>query len=215
MKHTIKELKQLKDSLSQMWYLVLLQLEKTGQAFMDSNSELAREVLRKEKRVDAFELQVDSNCENFIALYAPVAIDLRLVLSIMRIGISLERIGDFCESICEFVLENGVEDKELLERLKFNSLFDETLEMLSDCLKCFKNEDISIAGKVILKDDLIDEIYHNSLNLLKENITPLEKSLNLAMMLRKLERIGDHCSNIMEEIVFYVDAKVLKHNEIL
>lgn len=212
MKHTEKELQQLKDNLSQMWHLVLLQLEKTGQAFLNFNAELAREVLSKEKRVDAFELKVDADCENFIALYAPVAIDLRLVLSIMKISISLERIGDFCESICEYVLKNEMKERDLLERLEFPRLFNETQEMLTDCLNCFENEDISIAGKVILRDDLIDDIYHRSIGLLRSGITDLENSLELAMILRKLERIGDHCGNIMEEIVFYVDAKVLKHS---
>ncbi|MDR3048105.1 MAG: phosphate signaling complex protein PhoU [Bacteroidales bacterium] len=211
MKHTEKELQQLKDSLIQMWHLVLSQLEKTEQAFLEHTPELAREVIHKEKRVDAFELKMDADVENFIALYAPVAIDLRLVLSIMKISSSLERIGDFCESISEYVLKNTLIEDDLLDKLKFNSLFSESFGMLSDCLKCFENEDISIAGKVILQDDLIDEIYRNSFELLKQNVTDLSNSLALVIFLRKLERIGDHCSNIMEEIVFYMDAKVLKH----
>jgi phosphate transport system protein len=212
MKHTEKEIELLKSGLTDMFLIVLSQLEKTSRAFLDYNIELAREVLSKEKRVDALELKIDSDCENFIALYAPVAIDLRLVLSIMKISISLERIGDFAESICEYVLKQEQIDKALIEKLDFAGLFSEVSMMLSDCLNCFKNEDVSSAGKVILRDDLIDEIYHNSFELLKKGVTDLGNSLDLVVLLRKLERIGDHSNNIMEELVFYVDAKVLKHS---
>ncbi|MDR1201237.1 MAG: phosphate transport system regulatory protein PhoU, partial [Tannerellaceae bacterium] len=106
MKHTEQELQSLKEEVSQMWKLVLSQLEKSKQAFLNSDIELAREIVSREKRVDAFELKIDSDCENYIALYSPVAIDLRLVLSLIKISSTLERIGDFAEGIARHVIDD-------------------------------------------------------------------------------------------------------------
>ena len=78
-----------------MWVLVLSQLRNAKSALVNSDSDLARVVISLEKRVNAFELKIDSDCENYIALFSPVAIDLRLVLSILKINKTLERIGDF------------------------------------------------------------------------------------------------------------------------
>ena len=104
MKHTETELLQIKNSISEMWVLVLSQLRNAKSALVNSDSDLARVVISLEKRVNAFELKIDSDCENFIALFSPVAIDLRLVLSILKINKTLERIGDYAEGIARFVL---------------------------------------------------------------------------------------------------------------
>lgn len=95
MKHTEKELTLLREEVSQMWGLVLSQLEKARQAYLNNDAELAREVASREKRVDTYELKIDSDCENYIALFGPVAVDLRLVLSLIKISGTLERIADF------------------------------------------------------------------------------------------------------------------------
>jgi phosphate transport system protein len=218
MNHTEKELQLLKNNLSEMWHLVTSQLEKSRDAFIKSDIDAANEVVRKEKRVDAFELKIDADCENYIALFAPVAIDLRLVLSIIKIGSTLERIGDFAYSIACHTLD-GVRkklDNTLLKEIKILEMFEQVIEMLSNCYKAFENEDVSLWGKIISQDDYIDEIYRNSPGILEKYIQKkpdlASEALRLMIILRKLERIGDHCNNIIEELVFYVDAKVLKHS---
>ena len=234
MKHTEKELQALKEEVSQMWKLVLSQLEKSKQAFMNSDIELARVIASREKRVDAFELKINSDCENYIALYSPVAIDLRLVLSLIKISNTLERIGDFAEGIARYVI---IEDcnkisPQVIEELQVEKMFEVLISMLSDSFVALESENTKISGKILSKDDEIDTIYHNALEILSryivssdsivENGSKTEKDtqgstqkarcgLKLMLLIRKLERIGDHCSNIVEDIVFYVDAKVLKH----
>jgi phosphate transport system protein len=218
MKHSEKELQTLKDEVSQMWKLVLSQLEKAKQAFLEGDIELAREIASREKRVDAFELKIDSDCENYIVLYSPVAIDLRLVLSMIKISITLERIGDFAEGIARYVIEDGVNRPEALivEELQIERMFDTLISMLSDSFVALESENTRLSGKIMAKDSEIDTIYGNSFDIL---IPYLQKSpenishgLKLILLMRKLERIGDHCNNIVEEIVFYIDAKVLKHS---
>lgn len=200
-----------------MWKLVLSQLEKAKQAFLNADVEQAQEVLGREKRVDAYELKIDSDCENYIALFSPVAVDLRLVLSLIKISITLERIGDFAESIaCHVVDENGRKmDPLLLEDLQMEKMFDTLINMLSDCFVALESENTKISGRIISKDYEVDKLYYNSLDVLTgyllDNPSYIRSGLRMMLIIRKLERIGDHCRNIVEEIVFYVDAKVLKH----
>ena len=217
MKHSEKELQLLKEEVSEMWQLVLSQLEKAKQSFMNNDSELAREIIAREKRVDAFELKIDSDSENYIALFSPVAVDLRLVLSLIKISITLERIGDFAESIARYVIEQeNPLDAQLTENLQMEKMFDILILMLSDSFVSLESENTKLSGKIMSKDDEIDKLYHNSLDVLTDYLqkNPLQINVGLrtCLLIRKLERIGDHCNNIIEEIVFYVDAKVLKHN---
>ncbi|MDR3340861.1 MAG: phosphate signaling complex protein PhoU [Candidatus Symbiothrix sp.] len=217
MKHTEKELQSLKDEVNQMWKLVLSQLEKAKQAFLSGDVDLAREIASREKRVDAFELKIDSDCENYIALYSPVAVDLRLVLSFIKISITLERIADFAESIARLVIEEDGNkiDSQLIEELQLEKMFDTLLSMLSDSFVALESENTKIAGKIMAKDDEIDTMFLNSFAILttylQANPAAIQSGLKTLLLVRKLERIGDHCNNIVEEIVFYVDAKVLKH----
>ncbi len=219
MKHTERETMLLREEVNEMWKLVISQLEKAKQAFLHNDLDLAREVISREKRVDALELKIDSDCENYIALYSPVAIDLRLVLSIIKIINTLERIGDFAEGIARHVTDddcNGTEEQ-LIEELQLERMFDTLLGMLSDGFVAMESENTKISGKIIGKDEEVDEIYHSSMailtNYMQNNPEYINCGLKLLLLIRKLERIGDHCSNIVEEIVFYVDAKVLKHSD--
>ncbi|MDR1543400.1 MAG: phosphate signaling complex protein PhoU [Prevotellaceae bacterium] len=216
MKHTEKELTALKDEVSQMWRLVLSQLEKVKQAFTANNIELAREVVSREKRVNSFELKIDSDCENYIALYNPVAIDLRLVLSLSKICGTLERIADFAEGIARHVIEER-EQSELIENLRAETMFDTVIEMLSNSYVVLDSENTKLSGKILAMDNEVDEIYRNAVAVLAEairnNVISAENGLKTMLVIRKIERIGDHCSNIVEEIVFYIDAKVLKHQD--
>lgn len=106
MKHTEREMLALREEVNQMWKLVISQLEKAKQSFLNGDVELAREIVSREKRVNAFELKIDSDCENYIALYSPVAVDLRLILSLIKISSTLERIGDFCDGIARYVIDD-------------------------------------------------------------------------------------------------------------
>ena len=219
MKHTEKELAAIKEEVSQMWRLVLSQLEKAKQSLLNNDIELAREVISREKRVNSFELKIDSDCENYIALFTPVAIDLRLVLSLIKISNTLERVADFAESIARYVIENSCEIiiQELKEELRLETMFDTVTEMLSDSYVALDSENTKLSGKILAKDETVDDIYLQAINILAEymqkNPSQIECGLKTMLVIRKIERIGDHCSNIVEEIVFYIDAKVLKHSK--
>lgn len=219
MKHTEKELTSLKNEVSEMWQLVLSQLEKAHQAYLTDDIELAREVVSREKRVNTFELKVDSDCENYIALFAPVAVDLRLVLSLIKISGTLERIGDFAEGIARHVISDNCENivAELKEKLKIDEMFGTVISMLSDSFVALESENTRLSGRIMHKDETVDMLFAGAFDVLSEHIKAKPEdgrcALETMLVLRKIERIGDHCSNIVEEIVFYIDAKVLKHHK--
>ena len=219
MKHTETELLELKKAISDMWALVQSQLEKAKTSLLTGDEELARVVMSREKRVNAFELKIDSDCENYIALYSPVAIDLRFVLSVIKINKTLERIGDFADGIARFVLEIDGHNQhmELLKSLKIEEMFGCVLEMLEKDKLALEEENTALAGVVFTIDNKVDDCYADAIQILAQHITAHPEdvlySLNVVTLLRKIERIGDHCNNIMEELVFYLDAKVLKHQK--
>ena len=218
MKHTEKELSALKENVSEMWRLVLSQLEKAKQAFLENDLERAREVISREKRVNTLELKIDSDCENYIALFSPVAIDLRLVLSLIKISGTLERIGDFADGIARHVIEEECQAAAALkEELQIEAMFDAVISMLSDSYVTLESENTRLSGRILLKDNAVDEIYRRAVDVLAAVVAADPKqalcALKTMLIVRKIERIGDHCSNIVEEIVFYIDAKVLKHKK--
>lgn len=217
--HIDTELFKLKNSLQEMWLLVDKQLTKAQIAFMEYDKSIAREILSREKMVNALELKIDSECENFIARNNPVAIDLRLALAYIKINNNLERIGDFAEGIAEFVLRNMSEKlpQEFAEKLRIEEMFNGVSEMFTLAKESLHEENSAKAEKIFGLDNLVDEINHRS-NLIiteemKKHPEKIEEYLYLNAVIRKLERMGDRCNNIAEEIVFYLDAKILKHNK--
>jgi phosphate transport system protein len=217
--HIDTELFKLKNSLQEMWLLVDKQLTKAQIAFMEYDKSIAREILSREKMVNALELKIDSECENFIARNNPVAIDLRLALAYIKINNNLERIGDFAEGIAEFVLRNMSEKlpQEFAEKLRIAEMFNGVSEMFTLAKESLHEENSAKAEKIFGLDNLVDEINHRSNPIITEEMKKhpekIEEYLYLNAVIRKLERMGDRCNNIAEEIVFYLDAKILKHNK--
>lgn len=218
MKVIEQELKALREELNAMWILVSQQLYNAGEALLSNDKVLANKVICRERRVNAYELKIDSDCEDIIALYAPVAIDLRFVLAILKINTSLERLGDFAEGIARTVVrlpgENLI-DEELLKKTRVDILLKEVLKMLSTAKEALNKENSELASRVFVMDNLVDTINHESIEIvatyIKEHPDKILDALYLQTIIRKLERFGDHCTNIAEEIIFFLDAKVVKH----
>ncbi|MCZ2130200.1 MAG: phosphate signaling complex protein PhoU [Bacteroidia bacterium] len=218
MKHSEKEVLQLKEEVKLMWKLVIAQVDNAKKTLLYNDLVLASEIINREIDVNTFELKIDTHCENFIALYSPVAIDLRLALSLIKISSELERISDFTKGIAQFVIHKECEimDTQLLVDLKIEKMFDILIGMLLDGYVAFETEQTKVSERIIANDMQVDEIYHNVFNVLADYMkTHPEMSiclLKMMLLVRKMERIGDHNKNIVEEIVFFVEAKVLKHS---
>lgn len=216
MTHLETEIKLLKESLIEMMTQTEGQVQKARDAFFRFDKELAREVVFYEKRVNSLELKIDRDCENILALYNPVAIDLRFILATLKINSSLERIADNAESMSRYVIEMKEPfDAELLHAIKLRDMFDTAVSMLNDIQTAFNREDTGVARKVLVKDDLLDEINlvasHTAERFIKQNLDKTYQTLFVLSVVRKLERVGDVCQNMAEEIIFFLEAKVVKH----
>src|ERR1700748_852534 len=210
------EITALKKELVSMWILVQSQLNKAKEAMVQFDKDLAREVLIKEKRVNSFELKIDRDCENIFALYCPVAVDLRFLLAALKINTNLERIGDIAAGIALYVVESSVNfDVKALESTSLLRMYEEAINIFIDTRTAFEKEDTVLARSIFKRDDVLDTINMNAPvavgELIKADMKSLPEALYILSIIRKLERVGDQSKNIAEEIIFYVEAKILKH----
>lgn len=218
MTHLDTEIHLLKEEVIEMHRLVRTQLSKCKTAIATFDRDLAKEVLASERRINALELKIDRDCENILALFNPVAVDLRFVLAVLKINSNLERIGDHAEGIARYVLDlEHAYPAATPELYKVEEAFQITISMIDDALAALINEDTSIARKVFLKDEQLDTINKNatsvSIDLIQKNTPDPLHYLNILSIIRKLERSGDQTKNIAEEIIFFIEAKVLKHGK--
>lgn len=218
MAHLDDELIHLKNETLAMWDLVQLQLKKALESLVKLDQDLAREVILNEKRVNAYELKIDRDCENIFALFTPVAVDLRYVLAVYTINNNLERIGDLADGIARFVVETDTPfDNNLLDVTQLLLMYEEAIEMVGILRTAFEMEDSKLARSVFKQDEILDELNLKANNLIagyiRSNIDNTEQGLYALSIIRKLERVGDQSKNIAEEIIFYIEAKVLKHKK--
>lgn len=213
------ELQAIRDEVNDMWKLVYQQLSDACKAVLNVDYDLVDRVVARERRVNAFELKIDSDIEDFIALYNPVAVDLRFSLAMLKINNNLERIGDYADSIARLVVRTELSDahKQLFAQLKLQETFDAVLKMLRTTYDALQSQDIVMAKSVFEDDDMLDVLNREAIDVLaeyaKQHPDSIKLCLELAAVFRKLERAGDHINNLSEETVFYIDAEVLKHRK--
>lgn len=212
------ELGSLKENLLEMLDLVQKQLEKSKKALEQNSSSLAKEVIEREKRVNALELVIDKDCESILALHNPVATDLRFVLSTIKICGDLESIGDITKGLARFVEKQGKKPSYgFIETFRILTMIETCISMLSDMGEAIRKEDTELAQKIAKKDTILDEINKSAsgvaADLIKAHTDKVELILKLYTITRKLERVGDFIVNIGAEVVFHIEAKVLKHKK--
>lgn len=218
MSHLDTEISLLNDDILELMYLVKTQLEKGREALMDYNEELAHEITANEKRVDALELKIDRDCENILALFNPVAVDLRFVMASFKINSDLERLGDHANSIAKYILDfGGPIDEEVIKKMRIDEMYDTAINMLSNVFSSFIAEDTQLARKVFAKDKVLNKINRRAskatAKIIQEDPKNAHQYLYLFSIIRKLERVGDLTKNTAEELIFYIEAKVLKHKK--
>jgi len=212
------ELDYVKEILVEMMELVQTQLEKSKEAFINHDVELAEEIIHNELRINAYDINIGRECGNILALHSPVATDLRFVLAVLEITSSIERIGDHAENIAEYVInsEKPIRQDLLIEN-ELDKMFDLSLGMVHDVIEGFIREDHTIARKIFKQDKELNRINRNSSTIISGQVIKeppiIRQALYLFSTIAKLERVGDLSKNIAEEIIFYLDAKILKHKK--
>lgn len=212
------ELDQLKQDLLDMANLVKTQLEKSRDAAINNDQDLASEVIANDKRVNAIELKIDKDCENVLALYAPVAIDLRFILASLKINHDLERIGDHAEGIARYIIDIGEQiDPEDFENFQVIAMYNKAITMLENIHEALQNDDTKLARKIFKKDDFLNKKNRKAtkyaIATIKQYPEKAKVIIPLLSIIRKIERVGDLTKNLGEEIIFHIEAKVLKHKK--
>jgi len=161
----------LNESGAEMLAICIAQLEKAKDAFLNHDSDLAEEVILTEIRVNALDLRIEKSCEKFLALYNPVANDLRFIMAIRKINFDLERIADHACSISKYVVE--VDKKiqpHLIEAVQFQKMYDTIVKMFDNISDAYTNKYVKSARKVFKKDKILDNINTESFKILEIEI---------------------------------------------
>jgi len=213
-----EDVRQLKNSILEMWSLAISQVESIRTALLEFDKDLANDVNSKEKRLDAIELRINKECELFI-LKNPFATDLRFVLATLRITNNLERIGDYANAISKIIndFENPI-NRDLINELGINTMFDICLKMLDEGLNAYIDEDSKHARTIFKMDKELNVFNRAAPNttciLIEKYPDKTLELIQLLLVIKKLERVGDQTTNIVEEIIFHLEAKKLSHKSL-
>lgn len=215
MAHFQNELDKLKEIIVKIGNLAESQVGEAAKAIL-SEPIVGKEVKKNENRIDKLDIKIESICQNIFALQQPVASDLRFIMSSMQISNEIERIGDLSLSIIKKT--KSIKDKhDLIAKFEIDSLVVEILAIVSKTNRCFISKDESTIGEIFLLNKAInhkiDEAIHSIINEMKLNSKVVVSGTNLVMVLKHLERISEHCTNIAESVYFVIHAKVIKHTK--
>ncbi|MBN1300794.1 MAG: phosphate signaling complex protein PhoU [Melioribacteraceae bacterium] len=207
-------IEKLKTRLIKMCSLVDDQVDKAIEEIVSGKNTVVNEIEIADRRVDKFDLKIDRIIHRIIALNQPVAVDLRLLLSAMKININLERIGDLAVNISRTADELKLQDK-ILSNIKFEKIAGEIKHMLKLAFDSFINNDTDLAKNLFVHEENLDRLVDFSQNklveIMKEDPAIIDEAMKINSILEELERIGDHATNIGKEVYFIVSSKSLKH----
>ncbi len=217
MRHFERELDQLKAKLLEMSALVESAVYRSVQGVVEKNQELAEQVLKNETRINQLEIEIDDQAISLLALQAPLAADLRLVTAAIKINNDLERMGDLSVSIAESALAL-MKEPVIRPLIDIPHIAGLAQGMVRKALDAFVNRDPELARSVLASDDAVDNMrtasYHELISFMEKNPQQISQALYLLSVVRNLERIADHATNIAEDVLFLVKAiDVRHHNE--
>jgi phosphate transport system protein len=213
-RHFSIELEELNEKLLQMGGLVESAIHRSVRSLVEQDRELAEEVIRDEPEINRIEVEIDELATRLLALRQPVARDLRLLTAALKINTDLERIGDLAVHVAErsLSLMNHPLVKPMTDIPKMASLVQ---SMLLKCLDAFVQGDSELARSVLVSDDEVDRlrdaVYAELLDIMQRDPSVLTAAIDLLFIARNLERIGDHATNIAEDVVFLVKGVDVRH----
>jgi phosphate transport system protein len=214
-RHFEEELEHLKTRLLEMGGLAEEQVRLAVKGLVDRDRSLIDRVLHGDDPLNALHIEVDGRCFTLLALYQPMAVDLRAIVAAVKINTDLERVGDLAINIAEAAARYAVHPpvKKLIDIPRMASIAQ---AMLRDALDAFVKRDTALAQRVLNEDDRLDElktqIFRELLTYMLQDPTTIEPALDLILMSRHLERIGDHATNVAEDVIFMVSAKDVRHH---
>ncbi len=217
-RHLDQDLEGVRQQLLRMGGEVEAMVAGAMQALVDRNAAQAEAVRVHDRDVDRLEKEIDENCARLLATRQPTAVDLRFLVSVMKIVNDLERVGDSAVNIAQAVVALN-EEPQLKPYVDLPRLADLVRRMVRDSLDAFVRRDAALAFAVCRRDDQIDALYkqlfRELLTYMIEDPTAVSRALHLLLIARNLERIADHATNISEDVIYYVEGRDIRHEKAL
>ena len=213
--HFESEMQALKNRLLNMGALVEERVHRAIQALMERSPAAAEEIARGDQDVNELQIEIDERCLRLFALQQPMASDLRLITSAMKINADLERIGDQAVNIAEQAVRIADHPplKPIIDLPRMAGIAE---RMTRESLDAFVRKDAELARSILKRDDEVDElkdhVFRVLLTYMMADPGTIERALGLILVSRHLERIADHATNIAEDVIFVVEAKDVRHH---
>lgn len=209
------QLENLNNELVNMGAMIETAIGNAVKALMHKDVELAKKAISYDTEIDHKEREIEGDCLKLLLQQQPVAGDLRLISSALKMITDMERVGDHASDISEIVVM--LKDKPYQAKLKqIPKMAEETIKMLNDCVDAFVRKDLDLAMDVIKRDDIVDNLFdeekNSLLSVIRENVDNGEEALDLLMIAKYFERIGDHATNIAEWVVFSITGEHKEDN---
>ncbi|HOM17514.1 MAG TPA: phosphate signaling complex protein PhoU [Thermoguttaceae bacterium] len=212
--HLQRELEQLKRSLLTLCGLVEDQVQRAVQALVSRNAEAAQQVEQRDIEIDHREVEIEEECLKILALYQPVASDLRFIISALKINNDLERIGDLAVNLAHKA-RTFAQFPEVENPFDLRRMWEQVQTMLRDSVHAMVRLDAKLAHEVCARDAQIDEqkrrIRLLAEELIQQNPAQTRPLLALAAAARNLERIADHATNIAEDALYLMEGRIARH----
>jgi len=210
-----EEMENIRNKVLTMGGLVQQQMEQAVTAFITSDQSLAEKILQQDETVNALEMEIDHDCIQVIAKRQPTAIDLRMLISVIKVITDLERMGDEAARIAKMAIRLDATDYYHDQYHELNHLVDMVKGMLSGSLDAFARMDVDGVVKITRKNEKVDREYTSIIRQLitrmMEDPRNITRMLDILWTARALERIGDHACNVCEHVVYIVKGDDLRH----
>jgi len=214
--HFTQEVETLKTNLIKMASLVDEQVDRAIRALETNNVELCKGVKAKDAEIDAYDNLIQTECENILALFQPVAIDLRFIMAALMINNQLERCGDIAVNIAQRVKKTADYNQLILES-QLIEMGRQAKEMVRKAIDSFVHNNIEIANNVLESDENVDklnkQVFKFLISKMQNDTTLIEPGAHLLVLSRQIERLADHATNIAEHLIFYIEAKIVAHKK--
>ncbi len=213
--HFEAELQGLRNQLLTMGGLVEERVHRAVQALIHRKEDDASRVIAQDDEINDLQMSIDDRCLKLLATQTPLAVDLRLITSAMKINADLERIGDQAVNIAESVLVLIPQPplKPLIDIPRMATIAE---KMIRDALDAFVKRDAELARDVLRRDDEVDElkdqVFRELLTYMMADPGTIQRALSLILISRNLERIADHATNIAEDVIFIMEARDVRHH---
>ena len=212
-----KELKNLKHQILTMGEMVQEAIAMSIRSLVERNSDLARQVIEKDRLVNELEVKIDGICLSLIALRQPAGGDLRFIATGLKVNVDLERIGDLAVNISERALDLNKEPQ-LKPYIDIPRMEEDVRWMIRGALDAYINKNEAIAMEVIERDEEVDLLNHQIarelLTYMMEDIKKVSAAMKIMMVSKHLERAADHAVNVAEQAIFMMNGTVVRHQKI-